>query len=341
MCLVSDIHNLGYADHWLLTWAFAICLGLVVAARRWSRGEPARRAGPAWMGAGVALMAVPAGSILMSTAPDMLRTFCAQGNLNLVIPPGQTAPTLHLRELSDQYIYTLVPWLGYMGAGALAWAQGLRPGWWHAPRLRELAATVRRLIPMAGRSERDSLLLGIAAFPILAAGNLVLLWITTRPSFQTGDDSSIFAHATIFHIAMISLAAGVCEELIFRGAMQQGLKRILGPFMPASVATGLAILLQAIPFAYAHASYVNLQHLLFAFLFALFVGVVVEVAGIWCAIALHSLIDFYSIGMQVVARDAIYWTAAALLTAGVLWFAGREYLAWIRAWKTERSRAAH
>lgn len=335
-CQVADIHDLSWHQTRLVAWALSIAVGLVVACIGWRRDALAPNARAAWRGLGAALFAVPAWLLVLFTAPDMIKTFCAQGNLNLVIPPGQTAPTLPVRILSDQYLYTLVGNLGYVGAGAMAYAQGVAPGWWKSGRLAPLAAAVRPLLPMGKRTEGASLRLGIAAFPVLALVNVGLLWLTTGSAADTGDDSSVFAKSTVFHIVMISLAAAFAEELVFRGVMQQSVARIFGGPRPGPIAVGAAVLVQAIPFAYGHAAYVNLQHLLFAFLFAVAMGIVAQLVGIWCAIALHFLIDFFALGLQVTSPDWTHYTAAVVVGAAVLAVAVREYARGAKGWRAKQ-----
>lgn len=316
LCEVGQVPSATFAGVRLGSWALGFAAALLVAAFQARRGRVSL-----WTAAGVGLVSVPAWTALLATLPDMVRTFCAEGNLNLVIVPGQVLPPESRYDLSGQYIGSILGQLGYVGAGALLLWRGRDPAGWRNPTIARIAASLRGLLPM-GRGETLSLLLGVALFPVLAAANLLLAWLTAGSGVRTGDDSRVFENITALQIVLLALAAGVGEELVYRGVMQQGLKRLLPRSRWGGLALGLGV--QAVVFAYAHAGYQNLEHLLFAFLFALLAGVVAETLGLWTAIALHVLVDLYAFGLA--AAESAPWMVSAL---GALFLAN---LAFTVAW---------
>ena len=319
LCRVDQVPDATYAGVHVAAWGLALATGLLVHLRLRRRGE-----GNAWVAAGIGLMAVPAWLTLWSILPDLARTFCARGDLNLVIPPGQVVPATPRYDLSGQYIASLLADLGWPAAGLALVARG-KLGTWRLG-THALAAAVRGWLPMGRscRGEGASLLWGLALFPVLAAGNLLLGLATQGSGLRTGDDSHVFDQLSTLQALLLALAAGFGEEVVFRGVMQQGLKRVIPG--TATVRVALAMAAQAIVFAYAHTGYANLEHLLFAFLFAIVAGLAVELLGIWAAIVLHVLIDLsaFTLGLAAASRlhldlAAITLTAWALCLAAMLW----------------------
>jgi hypothetical protein len=93
----------------------------------------------------------------------------------------------------------------------------------------------------------------------------------------------IFGSWSIAQLALISALAGVCEEVLFRGAVQGGLSRLVG--------TPGALVIASISFGLAHP--VSKQYILAAtvvgfFLGALFIGT----GNLLAPIAAHGLYDF-------------------------------------------------
>ncbi len=327
LCRVEDVGDLD--GHAAFGWGWLLA-AVVGAAGAWSARKNGRRA--AWTGLGWAFLAFPALRLLLAVGPDLVRTFCAQGDLTIVIPGGAPLPAAPLRQLSDQFTFAIVGNLTYLIAGAGFWLTGRSPGWWRRPTMPSLAAGVAPLLPLAGRSETWSLGAGVALFPLLAAVNLLLLAFLPGE----GESSAYFSGVTPYHAILIALAAGFAEELLFRGVMQQGLRKLGASLLRGRggpwAAAGPAILLQAIPFAYAHASYNDLDQFAFAFGFAVLAGVAVETLGIGSAIALHVLIDFYAFVSQASdgsgflgfgGLEPALAAATLLVSVAVLWLAGR------------------
>src|SRR4051812_23576806 len=77
----------------------------------------------------------------------------------------------------------------------------------------------------AVRADANAALLGVAVcLPMLAGFAVCLLapWGPLRRLRSTAEEAirAMFAHATLFDLAWISLLAGVAEELFFRGFLQ-------------------------------------------------------------------------------------------------------------------------
>ncbi|HEX2066099.1 MAG TPA: hypothetical protein VHI93_04730, partial [Candidatus Thermoplasmatota archaeon] len=222
LCEVGQVPDATFVGVRLGSWTLAFLVGFLVLLAQRHRGG----AGNRWAAAGVGMMTVPAWSALLATAPDIARTFCAQGNLNLVIVPGQVVPPESRYDLSGNYIGSLLGHLGYVGAGALLLWRGRDPPGWRAPSVARIAAALRGLVPM-GQGEGRSFVLGVALFPALALANVLLSLLTAGSGVRTGDDSRVFDNITLTQVLLLALAAGVGEELTYRGVMQQGLKRLV------------------------------------------------------------------------------------------------------------------
>ncbi|MFO1532921.1 MAG: lysostaphin resistance A-like protein [Thermoplasmatota archaeon] len=319
-CRVGDIQDVT-GPEWLLgSWALAAALALLLVATGRRRGRTK------WESVGFAVMTVPVWMVLLATAPDMVRTFCAQGDVvavtNLHPRPPEPYSTF---DLSRHYIDAILRNLGYVALGAILVVHGRIPGWWRRPTVRAMSEALRGLLPMR-RGEMSSLRAGVSLFPLLALGNLGLLAVTGTP-VETAGRGPLYAGMTAFHAAILALAAGVGEELVFRGVMQQGLiatLRRIAPRMPQRGAAAIAVPLVAVPFAYSHADYGNPPLLLFAFLFSVIASVAALWLGIWAAIALHALIDFYAFFVSVPQPDAALWTVAAVVSVAVVAVAAGE-----------------
>jgi membrane protease YdiL (CAAX protease family) len=263
------------------------------------------------MAVGVGVMSVPAWEALLSVLPDMVRTFCAQGDVAAVVSAhGVPAPPSWQAFLSQavgaverNVLYPLAGLLLYLHG---AQQQGDLPASWRDK--------LERLVPM-GRSIAASLRLGAALFPALAALNLLLVYVVQLRFLALGADS-YFTNMNGLTAPALALAAGFGEEIVFRGVMQQGLKHALRSLGRAAMPT--AILLQSIPFAYAHAGYGNPPLLLFNVGFALLAGLATEFLGLGCAIALHALIDLYAFFTQTPNPDPAFWSLIVLTTVAVL-----------------------
>lgn len=321
LCRVEDVWVPTGRELVTLSWVLAVFTGGAL----WGISRFPGRRGNLWTAAGLGIMAIPAWQVFILVLPDMAKTFCVNGNVAAILPsaPGPAlAP-----DLSAQFIGQLL-WLGYIAVGAMVWLQGTRPGWWRRPTAQAVAAGVAPLVPM-GRGELRSLRLGMAAFPLLAAANLILVAATrlTTP---------YFSRITAYHAVLLSVAAGCTEELLYRGVIQQSIRHLVGAGSAGAVrryvAIVVAIVIQAVIFAYAHGGYGDPKVMLFAVLFAGVVGVVVQLFGIWTGIILHILIDFYGFVLGAPLDVGLIGVAAVVgvVILAVTILESRRAVAWLQ-----------
>jgi Predicted metal-dependent membrane protease len=118
--------------------------------------------------------------------------------------------------------------------------------------------------------------LGLAA-AVIAVDLLISRWVPEEAADDGGVNDRIFRQRPIWHIAVISLVVAVCEELLFRGAVQHA----IGPYWTSIV------------FAVIHVRY--LRHwiptgLVFSISYGL--GWIYEQSGtLWAPIIAHFVID--------------------------------------------------
>lgn len=119
--------------------------------------------------------------------------------------------------------------------------------------------------------------LGLAA-AVVVIDLLISRWVPEEAADDGGVNERIFKHRAIWHIAVISLVVAICEELLFRGAVQHA----IGPYWTSIV------------FAAIHVRY--LRHwiptgLVFSISYGL--GWIYEQSGtLWAPILAHFAIDF-------------------------------------------------
>lgn len=299
-----------YAAPWLL--------GLAVAVAARLLGRPWHQA------AGLGVMTVP----VWDTLWGIIESFGPLLQGGFVLRPY----TRH--QLSGLYTYKFLADLGYLGFGFLLFSSG---GTWRGFWALSPPGLARRLaqagLPMGrwlgGGGEGASSFAGLLLFPLLllftVGANLLLGGID---ALRQSDESSLFANMTPYHALVISLAAGFGEELVYRGLVQTGLSRR----MPMLV----AIVVQAVVFAFAHSGYGTWIHVLMPFLFGLAAGLVAYLFGIWAAIVLHVLVDVVAFGVEASANAAwvepvlsAFLLANLLLTLG--WGIGMAVVAAMRS----------
>jgi len=100
----------------------------------------------------------------------------------------------------------------------------------------------------------------------------------------------MFAGASYLQLAMVAVAAGVGEELLFRGLIQEGLSRLIGgPFGPW---IGLAV--ASIAFGVCH--WLNATYAVLAILAGVYFGLLFALSGsLWTPIAAHAGYDFIAL----------------------------------------------
>ncbi|PZE21975.1 type II CAAX endopeptidase family protein [Paenibacillus xerothermodurans] len=113
---------------------------------------------------------------------------------------------------------------------------------------------------------------------VLIVDLLISRWVPPEVTDDGGVNEKIFRNRPLWHIAVLSFIVAVCEEWLFRGAIQP----FLGPYWTS------------ILFAAIHIRY--LQHwLMTGLVFSISYGlgwIAVHTGTLWTPIAAHFLIDF-------------------------------------------------
>jgi membrane protease YdiL (CAAX protease family) len=116
------------------------------------------------------------------------------------------------------------------------------------------------------------------AAAVLGGDLLISRWVPKEVSDDGGINQMIFGNRPLWHIAVLSFIVAVCEELLFRGAIQHA----WGPYWTS------------ILFAAIHIRY--LQHwLMTGMVFSISYGlgwIYLHTGTLWTPIAAHFLIDF-------------------------------------------------
>jgi membrane protease YdiL (CAAX protease family) len=147
-------------------------------------------------------------------------------------------------------------------------------------------------------------LLGVAACIPLLAVFLFLMWfpIGALSSFKRALDEiirPIFGGCALWELAALSLTAGVGEEILFRGALQQAFSRWVGPWVGLVIASVLFGALH--PFSWGY--------VLMASFFGLYLGACwIASANLLVPATAHGLYDFlalaYLLRVHAAARKA-------------------------------------
>ena len=93
----------------------------------------------------------------------------------------------------------------------------------------------------------------------------------------------LFASCSLLEILLISIMAGIGEEVFFRGFLQGSLGRVVNPWIALALVSTL--------FGLAH--YVSLGYAIFAGLAGVYMGALLLLTGnLFVAMAVHALFDF-------------------------------------------------
>jgi membrane protease YdiL (CAAX protease family) len=118
----------------------------------------------------------------------------------------------------------------------------------------------------------------VFAAAVLGGDLLISRWVPKEVSDDGGINQMIFGSRPLWHIALLSLIVAICEELLFRGAVQHA----WGPYWTS------------ILFAAIHIRY--LQHwLMTGMVFSISYGlgwIYLHTGTLWTPIAAHFFIDF-------------------------------------------------
>ena len=134
----------------------------------------------------------------------------------------------------------------------------------------------------------------VATVPLLAALYLIdrCSWGPLARLRQIAEHliPRMFAGASIFQLAAVSIAAGIGEELLFRGLVQAGLSRLIGP--PA----GPWIALAAASAVFGVCHWLNTTYAAAAALAGLYFGLIFWASdSLWTPIVAHALYDFLAL----------------------------------------------
>lgn len=118
---------------------------------------------------------------------------------------------------------------------------------------------------------------GLAA-AVIAVDLLISRWVPEEAADDGGVNDRIFRTRPVWHIALISIVVAICEELLFRGAIQHA----IGPYWTSIV------------FAAIHVRY--LRHWIpTGLVFSISYGlgwIYIQSGTLWAPIVAHFIIDF-------------------------------------------------
>lgn len=127
---------------------------------------------------------------------------------------------------------------------------------------------------------------------------LFLLWVgTSRLEFCREIGRSVrsvlmpmLAGCSLSALAIIALAAGVGEELLFRWSIQGGLTALAGP----AIGPWTGIPVAAVLFGLCH--WLNSAYLILATVVGIYLGILMLVSGTWLAAAVaHAIADLFAL----------------------------------------------
>jgi membrane protease YdiL (CAAX protease family) len=134
----------------------------------------------------------------------------------------------------------------------------------------------------------------VAALPMLA-GLLLLDRVPLRPFVRLQRYirrliAPLFSRASLVELALISLIAGIGEELLFRGLIQDGLAVWIGG--PPGICVGLAV--SSVLFGLAHS--LTRTYAVLAAVVGLYLGVLLLLTGnVLAPITAHAVYDFVAL----------------------------------------------
>ncbi|HEY0826979.1 MAG TPA: type II CAAX endopeptidase family protein [Bacilli bacterium] len=137
-----------------------------------------------------------------------------------------------------------------------------------------------RLIPMLSLLNYQKVFIWGSLFTIIVivADLLISRWVPDEVTDDGGVNKKIFRTRALWHIAVLSLVIAICEEILFRGAVQH----YMGPYWTSIV------------FAAIHIRY--LRHwLMTGLVFGISYGlgwIYIQTGSLWTPILAHFLIDF-------------------------------------------------
>lgn len=171
---------------------------------------------------------------------------------------------------------------------------------------------------------------GAAVVPLFVIAEAVGLALLAGPAafLNTGDESALFANATLYHVLLLSLVPGFVEELYYRGLLQGTLSMVFTGRRGA----WLAIAVQGVIFGVAHAGFTTFAHLIGPLLFGLAMGYVRATLGLGACMVCHASVNLFYFSVDPGAgSDILLVLVGALVLAGLVVLATRAKHIWARA----------
>jgi membrane protease YdiL (CAAX protease family) len=176
-------------------------------------------------------------------------------------------------------------------------------------------------------SWRRDALRGLALFFAIAIAYVVAYFVSKGPLAAlsyNGDESQYWRNITIPLILLVSGAAGVTEELLFRGVLLSWLSKRI-PWLAAA-------LLQAVFFGLVHAGYGTFTHVVGPFVFGLGMAWVARVLGVLPAALLHAEVNVMFFALEVAPTYVAVngaWGLAAIVGLVAAWGAACVVALWV------------
>ncbi|MBI2077078.1 MAG: CPBP family intramembrane metalloprotease [Euryarchaeota archaeon] len=170
---------------------------------------------------GVAFMFFSTWRAIHGSFPDLLVIAAGGGT------PGPTPTIVWYRSFFLKVFWDLVyPLLGLLFFFHRVPLVHTAPAWGDELRrvLHPLGSWVRRTVPV------DFAWGALLFFGNFVGSALIFSLLARTETEAVGDDSRVFDLLTLDQVFLLSIIAGVGEELIFRGLLQSGLERLLGRF---------------------------------------------------------------------------------------------------------------
>jgi CAAX protease family protein len=147
----------------------------------------------------------------------------------------------------------------------------------------------------------------IATLPMFAM-LLVIDHVPLGPLRRLRDDThemilQIFGGASVIQLALVAVAAGFGEELLFRGLLQSGIARLLGEPSGNWIAVGVASLV----FGVCH--WLNATYAAVGVLAGAYFGLLLLASGnLWTPITAHAAYDFFALLYLIRPNHWVRWS---------------------------------
>ncbi len=274
-----------YVAESLLLYFLPVWLGVAVLGTGRYRFDAARA-----VGATLILMAV--WRPIYGSFPELTELFRATGVLR-----SYAVFTLY-RIVSVKLLFEIL--FGFVGllllTGRFPYVQK-RPAWHN-----DVAAALASIQSRIKRNVWTDLGLGCTALLLAFFGSQSLAEILNQfRTLRTGADASqIWSNMTPLLVFLLSLAAGIGEELLFRGFLQTYFERLWRRALPGDpiIALLLAIFVQAILFGIVHAGNLTVIGVLIPFSFGVLAGFVFRFWGMLAIMYAHTAIDVFAFGFE-------------------------------------------